>query len=105
MIEGMAVRIVSPAIIAREPELETLSEALDTVALESGRPAVHLVISGEAGIGKTRLVEELRAMAEARDCLVLWGSATDLGDGDVPYGALVEALRRLPAVLDADDLG
>jgi DNA-binding CsgD family transcriptional regulator/tetratricopeptide (TPR) repeat protein len=104
MIEGMAVRTVSAEIIAREPELATLAEALDVVAREAGEPAVHLVVSGEAGIGKTRLVEELRRMAEDRGCLVLWGSATDLGDGDVPYGALVEALRRLPSVLDPDDL-
>ena len=109
MIEGMAVRTVTAAIISREPELATIAEALDAIALDANRlepvrPAVHLVISGEAGIGKTRLVEELRRMADARECLVLWGSATDLGDGDVPYGALVEALRPLPALLGPDEL-
>jgi DNA-binding NarL/FixJ family response regulator len=93
----------SPVIIGREPELETLSTTLDALVPDGG-PALHLVISGEAGIGKTRLVEELGAMAERRGYRVLRGSATDLGDGDVPYGALVEALRPLPAVLGADEL-
>ena len=104
MIAGMPRRTDRPALIAREPELATVSDALDALDGDDRGPVVHLVVSGEAGIGKTRLVEEARRMAERRGCLVLWGSATDLGDGDVPYGAIVEALRRLPASLGPEDL-
>src|SRR4051812_50111397 len=47
--------LVSPVFIGREAELATLTAALD--AAVGGDPAVVL-LSGEAGVGKTRLVEE-----------------------------------------------
>jgi ATP/maltotriose-dependent transcriptional regulator MalT len=104
MIERMPGRPVSP-LIGREAELAALTEAVD--AIVARRPAEtrsQLLIAGEAGIGKTRLVDELSRLAEARGVLVLRGAATDLGDGDVPYGALLEALRPLPARLGPDAL-
>src|SRR5258705_10703584 len=55
-IGGMATRVSSPILIGREPELRTLIAAWDAAA--GGRPSTVL-IGGEAGVGKSRLVAEL----------------------------------------------
>jgi DNA-binding SARP family transcriptional activator len=68
-------------------------------------PAPHLVvISGEAGIGKTRLAEEFAAWAGAQGAEVLRGRAFEAG-GRLPYQPLVDALRvRVMAINAPDDL-
>jgi predicted ATPase len=48
-------RMTSPEFVGREPELASLVAGLERAA--DGRPAVALV-SGESGVGKTRLVAE-----------------------------------------------
>ncbi len=105
MIGHMPGRTVSPSIVGRDAELVVLAEAVAAIVdREPAATRTHLLVAGEAGIGKTRLVEELARMAEARGALVLRGAAADLGDGDVPYGAIVEALRRLPATIGPEAL-
>ena len=55
-------------------------------------------VSGEPGIGKTRLVTEVVRRAHAQGAIVLWGRCDEeLG---VPYGPWAEALRHLVAVAD-----
>ena len=53
------------------------------------------LVSGEAGIGKTRLVAELEARADG--WLVLHGECLEFGGGEVAYAPVVAALRDLPA--------
>src|SRR5215208_5541165 len=66
--------------------------------LDGGSPAaVELV--GEPGIGKTRLLAELAARADARGCLVLSGSASEL-ESDLPFWVFVDALDEYVAGLD-----
>ena len=74
--------------VGRESELELLDGALDTLA-ESG--LVCVALEGEPGIGKTRLLAELRDRAEVRGCLVLAGSATEF-EHDLPFSVWVDAL-------------
>jgi DNA-binding NarL/FixJ family response regulator len=57
----------------------------------AGRPVVTL-ISGDAGVGKTRLVTELAARARESGFTVLSGRCAELGDA-VPYLPLADALR------------
>ena len=59
--------LVSPVLVGRERELELLEGALGRVI--DGEPAV-IVIDGEAGVGKSRLVQEvaIRARREAPGC-------------------------------------
>ena len=52
---------------------------------------VCVALEGEPGIGKTRLLAELRDHAEARGCLVLAGSATEF-ERDLPFSVWVDAL-------------
>jgi DNA-binding CsgD family transcriptional regulator/tetratricopeptide (TPR) repeat protein len=87
----MPARLSSPVLIGREPEMAVLLDALDRA--EAGSPAVVLV-GGEAGIGKTRLVTEVANVARGRGDLVLEGGCASLGSGEgLPFAPIAEALR------------
>ena len=75
-------------LVGRETELEQLDAALD--ALDDGRPA-YITLEGEPGIGKTRLLGELRARAEQRRHVVLAGAAAEF-ESEIPFSVWVDAL-------------
>jgi DNA-binding CsgD family transcriptional regulator/tetratricopeptide (TPR) repeat protein len=79
--------------VGREPELARLDAALD--ALADGTPG-FLAVEGDPGIGKTRLLDELRRRAEERDCLVLAGAAAEF-ERELPYSVWVDALDAYAA--------
>jgi hypothetical protein len=81
----------------RAQELARIEIALR--AIERGESRL-LAISGEPGIGKTRLLDELRSRAAVRGHTVLAGRSTEL-EGEAPFGALVEALDDFLASLGA----
>ena len=83
------------------PELATSVAALESAI--AGEPAV-LLVGGEAGVGKTRLVEEAAERARGRGARVLTGSCIELGGEGVPLSPLVDALRTLMRVMDPDEL-
>ena len=70
-------------LVGRVPELERLEAALEE--LSSGE-AVWLSVVGDPGIGKTRLLRELRDAAEGRGYLVLSGAAAEF-ERDLPFSA------------------
>ncbi|MGE5292569.1 MAG: ATP-binding protein [Micromonosporaceae bacterium] len=76
-------------LVGRTIELRRLVARLDEAA--SGQAVVALV-SGDAGVGKTRLVGELTFLAGERGFTVLSGRCAELGDS-VPYLPLADALR------------
>ena len=78
--------------VGRAEELQRLLGLLDRA--ERGRPAVGL-IAGDAGVGKTRLLDELAARAEGRGVRVLVGGCMEVGDVGLPYVPFVDALRDL----------
>jgi len=55
-----------------------------------GQPCA-LVVHGEAGVGKTRLVRET---SSDRDLLVLWGSCVHFGGASVPYAPIIGVLQN-----------
>ncbi len=89
-----AMRIKSPLFVGRREELGRLSDWLDEA--REGGPRV-VVVGGEAGIGKSRLVGELARVAGERDMRQLSGAAADYGEGGLPFGAVAEALRPVLA--------
>ena len=93
MIGPMTGRIMSPVVIGRASELAAVDLALETAL--AGHPD-HLLVAGEAGVGKSRLLGELARSAADRGMLVARGSCANLGDEGMPYGAIVEALRGSP---------
>ncbi|HWF74665.1 MAG TPA: AAA family ATPase, partial [Solirubrobacteraceae bacterium] len=83
-------------LIGRAEELTVLDSAVR--AVEGGRSRV-LAISGEAGIGKSRLLSELASRSAARGHTVLAGRGTEL-EREAPFAALVEALDDFLGSLD-----
>jgi tetratricopeptide (TPR) repeat protein len=90
----MGGRMASPTFVGRVEELQTLEAASRRAA--DGEPAVVLV-GGEAGVGKTRLVAELTTRCAADGTRVLAGGCVPVGDGALPYAPIVGALRALVA--------
>ncbi|MET0480428.1 MAG: AAA family ATPase [Mycetocola sp.] len=96
--EGMRSPAASPSMIGRESELAQLRAALDDTL--NGRPR-GVVVSGEAGIGKTRLLEEFVAQAST-EAIVLTGQCVDLGTVGAPYAPIKGVLRGLVEQIGAD---
>jgi DNA-binding CsgD family transcriptional regulator/tetratricopeptide (TPR) repeat protein len=91
--------LVSPLLVGRDRELARLRAAAARTA--AGEPGVVLV-GGEAGVGKSRLLET--AFGEATDVRVLTGGCVELGGEGLPFVPLVEALRALVRTTPAERL-
>ena len=100
ILEPMAGRVTSVSFVGRQEELGRLHLALQSAA--AGEP-VALFVAGEAGIGKTRLVEEFASRVRQK-AVVLFGRCLRLSGGGLPYGAIVDALRDLTRSSSPADL-
>ncbi|WP_448621270.1 ATP-binding protein [Geodermatophilus sp. URMC 65] len=81
-------------LVGRDAELARLLATVDR-ALEGRAGAV--LLAGDAGVGKTRLLDELAARAAERGLRVLTGHCVDLGDVGLPYLPFVDLLRPVAA--------
>jgi DNA-binding CsgD family transcriptional regulator len=88
----MRVRLTSGRFVGRISELGELDRALGEA--EARRPGLVLV-GGDSGVGKTRLLHEFERPLDARDVLALRGECVEQADGELPYAPLVGALRPL----------
>lgn len=88
------------AFVGREPELAQLGQMLESSVKGSGR---LVLVSGEPGIGKSRLAEELATEAESQGATVAWGRCWEAG-GAPAYWPWIQALRSLVAGLPPDRL-
>ena len=79
-------------LVGRETESRALDEAFARAA--EGRPTI-VVIAGEAGIGKTRLIAGALTRIRAAGGRTLTGGCLDLAEDGLPYAPLTEALRGL----------
>lgn len=86
--------------IGRERELAVALAVVE--AASAGEPGL-LVVAGDAGVGKTRILEHLADVAEAEGATVVTGHCIDLGDAVLPYLPIVEALSELRGRFDAVD--
>src|SRR5689334_345785 len=87
----MRGRLSSNHFVGRVGELSELEASLREAA--ERRPALVL-LGGESGVGKTRLVREFE-QRHADDAIVLRGEAVEQGDAELPYAPLLGALRPL----------
>ena len=85
-------------LVGRRQELASVEAALEALRTPGAR---WLALTGEAGIGKTRLLAELRDRARARDFLVLAGGGSEL-ERELPFGIWVAALDDHVAMLGPD---
>jgi DNA-binding CsgD family transcriptional regulator/tetratricopeptide (TPR) repeat protein len=90
ILDGVWRRPRRAPFVGREAELAEIDALWQEVC--AGQ-AAEITISGEAGIGKTRLVTELMGRTEA--AVVLCGMCVPISSGGLPYGPVLEALRRL----------
>jgi tetratricopeptide (TPR) repeat protein len=88
----MAGEVPSSALVGRAVELHRLDAVLERAG--QGSPQVVLV-AGDAGVGKTRLLLALADRARRRGMRVLMGASVELGDIGLPYLPVVDALREL----------
>jgi DNA-binding CsgD family transcriptional regulator/tetratricopeptide (TPR) repeat protein len=79
-------------LVGRVAELDRLAAL---TGLTADAPPGAVVVGGDAGVGKTRLLAELAARAEAAGVPVLVGHCTDFGDGALPFLPFGEIFGRL----------
>jgi DNA-binding NarL/FixJ family response regulator len=83
-------------LAGRADELACFERALDD--LDGGRSRA-IIIRGEPGIGKSRMLAELAARADARGHIVLTGRGGEL-EAELPYGLITDALDDYLASLE-----
>ncbi|MGW6063041.1 helix-turn-helix transcriptional regulator [Streptomyces sp. NPDC055189] len=81
-------------LVGREDELDRLSGVLERARDGEARA---VLISGDAGVGKTRALDEVAGRAAAAGMTVLTGHCVDLGDVGLPYLPFTEILAALAA--------
>ncbi|QNP75704.1 AAA family ATPase [Streptomyces roseirectus] len=96
MLGSVETMSVSPVFVGRADELGSLNDALARAA--AGEPQA-LVVGGEAGVGKTRLVEEFGAGAERQGAVVALGGCVEIGADGLPFAPFSTALRALRRAL------
>jgi len=79
-------------LVARRDELRTLIDALRAAR---ARQASGVLLSGDAGVGKSRLLTELLNQARAAGDTVVIGRCLDTAEASLPYLPFVEAIGQL----------
>ena len=87
-------------LVGRRHQLDTLERALAQARGGQGR---LVLLAGEAGIGKTRLAEELAARAEAEGATLAWGRAYET-EGAPPFWPWTQVVRGLLTTVEPADL-
>ena len=90
-----------PLLIGRDDLLALADRRLDDVAAGRGQ---FLLLAGEAGIGKTRLVAAIRRKAEARGFSAVEGAVAPQ-DRDVPAASILDLARSMTRLAPFADLG
>jgi DNA-binding CsgD family transcriptional regulator/tetratricopeptide (TPR) repeat protein len=95
----MAPRATSPVLVGRADQLAVLEAALGPS--RHGGPSVVL-LGGEAGVGKSRLMTEFAARAGAAGARILTGGCVELGADGLPFAPFTAVLRELVRDLGPD---
>jgi DNA-binding CsgD family transcriptional regulator len=96
---GNAGNGASRLFAGRVLERRRLADALSGSA--QGQPSAVLV-HGEAGVGKTRLVREVTEAYRAGGGEVLWGTCVRFGAASVPFAPMLQALDRWAGQVDSE---
>ncbi len=83
-------------LVGRARELAALEAAVGRAVVGRGSA---VLVAGDAGVGKSRLLDELAARAAGRGLRVLTGHCVDLGEVGLPYLPFVDLLRPVAAEL------
>ncbi|MGZ3625095.1 MAG: helix-turn-helix transcriptional regulator [Ktedonobacteraceae bacterium] len=102
-LSGLELLTKPLPLVGRDSELQLMCTLLDTVALDRPAGARAVTISGEMGVGKSRLLAEMFVEARARGFRVLEGCAYESG-AMFPYLPFIEALRPVLRTSNAKQL-
>ena len=97
----MAPSLVSPVLVGRQAELRSLG---DSLARAVGGEQATVLVGGEAGVGKSRLVHDLILQARQSGVRALVGGCVELDGGGIPFAPLVEMIRAFAAELGPAEL-
>ena len=95
----MSGRAAGPVLVGRDEQMAALDAAFDSV--RQGGPTAVL-LGGEAGVGKSRLVSEFGQAATAAGARVVTGGCLELGTDGLPFAPFTAVLRDLVHELGAD---
>jgi predicted ATPase len=90
--------LIAAPLVGRRKELSQLTRALRVSGRGAGR---CLLLGGESGVGKTRLIEEMRARALVRGALALSGRAEE--ERAAPYSVFKSAVLRMALLVPLED--
>jgi DNA-binding CsgD family transcriptional regulator/tetratricopeptide (TPR) repeat protein len=90
ILSAVTIRASSKIFVGRQAELAALLDAFKRT--RGDEPAVVLV-GGEAGVGKTRLIEEFSRRVVADGAQLLLGQCLELGEQGLPFAPFAAALR------------
>jgi DNA-binding CsgD family transcriptional regulator/tetratricopeptide (TPR) repeat protein len=90
----MTRRMISPELVGRA---EAVAQVLMAFASAKAGETRHVLVSGEAGVGKTRLLTRTGELVSARGGRVLLGGCVSMGDAAVPFAPYAEIVRGLVA--------
>src|SRR5215204_4622021 len=89
--------VTSPVFVGRDAELSKLDGALD---LASQGRASFVIIGGDAGVGKSRLLAAWNEGQRQGEARIAVGACLDLGDSGPAYVSIAHAFRDLFQTLD-----
>lgn len=101
MLDSVPATGVSPILVGRTGQLAALEEAL--AAAHRGEPAA-ILLGGETGVGKTRLVTEFAGRVAAAQGRALTGGCLELGAAGLPFAPFTAVLRQLVLDLGQDSV-
>ncbi len=106
-VESSAIReslLQTAKFSGRKDELQLLRTALDNISspgVNGDATSRTWLVGGESGVGKSRLLDEIRIRALVKGALVLRGQA--ITEGSIPYQVWRDPIRRLVLSIDLDD--
>src|SRR5450432_4007829 len=102
--EAVGGRVSSPQFVGRTDQLAALAAAFE---LTAGGRTTTVLVGGDAGVGKTRLVDEFCATAKGAGALVATGVCVPTDSGGLPYAPIVGIVRDVLSQVDtaADVIG
>jgi ATP/maltotriose-dependent transcriptional regulator MalT len=101
ILDDVTTRVASPVLVGRSGQLSVLDTALTEAC--GGHPSAVLV-GGEAGVGKSRLVSEFAERSRGKGARVLAGGCLELGVDGLPFAPFTSMLRDLARDIGADGI-
>ncbi|MER7207822.1 AAA family ATPase [Streptosporangium sp. NPDC000239] len=101
MLEDMVGRAASPVFVGREIELAALSESFEQARSTA---AATVLLGGEAGVGKSRLIGFFAERAASRGAHVLIGGCVELSTEGLAYAPFTAAIRQLVRETSAEEV-